>query len=249
MKCLRLLFLLSLACGLLSGCGKSKDDAALIVGTEPTFPPFEMTDDSGQIIGFDIDLIKAVAQAEGLKVEVQNLGFDGLIPALMSGHIDIIASGMTITDERRKQVDFSDPYVNSGLAIAISSDNKTIKSVDDLKSKKVAVQLGSTGSQKAEEMKASGMLAEVVTFNTVDLAIMELLNGGVAAVINDIPATKAYMTQQPGKIVMLPKPLSSESYGFALRQKRPELLKKINEGLEKVKADGTYDKLAAKYFK
>lgn len=219
-----------------------------LVGTEPTFPPFEFTDEAGEITGFDIDLIKAIAADQGFEVEVQNLGFDGLIMAVQSGNIDIIASGMTIKPEREEKVDFSTAYINAGLALAVADGNDEIQSVDDLKGKKVAVQIGSTGAAEAQRLMDEGIVAEVVTFNTVDVVMMELVNGGVDAVINDLPVTQAYMTKQPDKIQLVGEPLTSESYGFAVSEGNAELLEMINTGLQNMIDNGTYAELQTKYF-
>lgn len=237
-----------------SGCSDNQEETSVeemptyVVGTEPTFPPFEMTDDSGDIVGFDIDLIKEIGEDQGFNVEVQHVGFDALIPALSSGNIDIIASGMTITDEREKEVDFSEPYINAGLAVAVASDNGDISSMDDLQGKTAAVQLGSTGAAKANELKDAGVLSEVKEFGAVNVVMMELINGGVDVVINDLPVTEAYMIQQDGQIKIINDQLTSESYGFAVRSGNEELLTMLNNGLQNVEEDGTYDEIQAEYF-
>lgn len=219
------------------------------VGTEPTFPPFEMTDEkTGEIIGFDIDLIKAIAEDQGIKLEIINLGFDGLIPAVQTGNIDIVASGMSITAERQKEVDFSEAYIDAGLAIAVAEKDTAIKGKDDLKGKTVAVQIGTTGAKKAEELKEEGLIKSIKTFNTVDVVIMELMNGGVDAVINDKPVTEAYIAKQPGKIKIVGEVLESDSYGFAVKKGNSELLNKINAGLKKIKESGKYAEIQKKYF-
>ena len=233
------------------GCAKKEEPAAkaLIVGTEPTFPPFEMTDEkTGEIIGFDIELIKKIAEVQGFQVQIQSLGFDGLIPALQSGQIDIIASGMTITEERGKAVLFSEPYINAGLALAVLEKNEAIKGVADLTDKVVGVQIGTTGALQAEELLAAGQIKEIKTFNTIDIVMMELINGGVDAVINDLPVTVAYIAKQPGQIKIVGEPLTSESYGFAVRLTDKELAAKINAGLAELKKNGFYDELTKKYF-
>ncbi|NLT94707.1 MAG: basic amino acid ABC transporter substrate-binding protein [Clostridia bacterium] len=218
------------------------------VGTEPTFPPFEFTNEKNEIVGFDIDLIKAIAEDQGFEVEVQQLGFDGLILALQSGNIDIAASGMSITPERLQQVDFSDPYIDAGLAIAVANNNETIKGVDDLKGTKVAVQIGTTGAGKAQELLEAGLIKEIKTFPTVDVVMMELMNGGVDAVINDLPVTEAYISKQPGKIKVVGDVLESDSYGFAVRKGNTELLEKINAGLKNLKENGKFEEIQNKYF-
>jgi len=237
----------------LAGCGgqesASSDSKKLIVGTEPTFPPFEYQDENTkEIVGFDIDLIKAIAEEAGYEVEIQSLGFDGLIGALKSGNIDVIMSGMSITPEREEEVDFGTPYFDAGLMLAVPTDNTTINSFDDLQGKTVAVQIGTTGATKAEELKQAGIVKEVKTFDTMDAVFLELLNGTVDAVINDKPVNEVFMAKNPGKIKMVGDIVDGEQYGFAVASGQTELLQKLNEGLEKVKASGKYDEIKAKYF-
>ena len=163
MKLFKKLMIAALAAGMifsLSACGGSSTgsgssaDAASVKGEtfkaalEPTFPPFDTTDDSGKLTGLDVDLVNAIAEDQGFTVQWENLQFDGLIPALQAGNIDIIASGMSINEKREKQVDFSDPYYDSGLVVAVAADNTTIKGEEDLTpDMKVAAQIGTTGAQ------------------------------------------------------------------------------------------------------
>ncbi len=216
------------------------------VGTEAQFPPFEIVDDAGNVIGFDVDLMNAIAEDQGFKVIYQDQDFSGLIPALQTGNIDIIASGMTITEEREGQVDFSEPYINAGLALAVTVNNEEITSVDDLQGKTLAVQTGSTGYFKAEELKESGIVAEIKDFPHVNEAIEEVRIGGADAMINDLPVTNAFIAAQPGIIMIVGEPLNSESYGFAIREGNTELLEKLNTGLQNVKDSGEYDELISK---
>lgn len=220
-----------------------------IVGTEPTFPPFEYVDENtGEIVGFDIDLIKAIAERAGIQVEIKSMGFDGLIPALQSGNIDIVIAGMSVNEERAAVVDFGPSYWEAYLQIAVTADNEDIKSVEDLKDKTVGVQIGTTGAFKAEELKAQGLVKEVKTYNTVDVIFMELIQGNIDAVINDLPVTEAYMARNPGKIKLTGEPFEGEEYGYAVAKGNKELLEKLNAGLEQVRADGTFDELVLKYF-
>jgi polar amino acid transport system substrate-binding protein len=227
------------------GDASAGDMPTYIVGTEAQFPPFEIVDSSGNVVGFDVDLLNAIAEDQGFKVEYLDQDFAGLIPALQTGNIDIIASGMTITEEREGEVDFSEPYITAGLAIAVTTDNEEIQSVDDLKGKTVAVQTGSTGFMKAEELKKAGVIAEIKDFPHVNEAIEELKIGGADAMINDLPVTEAFIAAQPDVIKIVGEPLNSESYGFAVRTGNTELLQKLNAGLENVKASGKYDELKA----
>ena len=220
------------------------------VGTEPTFPPFDTTDEEQNIVGLDMDLIKAIGEDQGFEVTFENLTFDGLVPALKAGNIDIIAAGMNKDDpERQKQVDFSDAYYESKLMVAVTEDNNTIKSVDDLTpDMKVAAQTGTTGATKTQELADEGKIAEAVILDGLDTAMMQLLNGDVQAVINDKPVTEAYMKKQPDKIKMVGEPLNAENYGFAVQKGNTELLDKINDGLKNIKEDGTFDKLVDEWF-
>lgn len=220
------------------------------VGTEPTFPPFDTTDEEQNIVGLDMDIMKAIGKDQGFEVTFENLTFDGLVPAVKAGNIDIIAAGMNKDDpDRQKQVDFSDAYYESKLMVAVTKDNNTIKSVDDLTpDMKVAAQTGTTGASKTQELADEGKIAEAVILDGLDTAMMQLLNGDVQAVINDKPVTEAYMKKQPDKIKMVGEPLNAENYGFAVKKGNKELLDKINAGLANIKKDGTFDKLVDEWF-
>ncbi len=231
-----------LAASVLSACGGGQNDNTLRVGTEPAFPPFESTE-SGEIVGFDIDLLNAIGEKAGKTIEFESLPFDGLIPALQGGSIDAAVSGMTITEERAKTVDFSDPYFDAGLAIAVRDSTTNIQSLDDLEGKKIAVQIGTTGAATAEGVPNT----EVSTFDSAPLALQELANGNVDAVVNDAAVTD-YAIQSgniPG-ISIVGQVLTDESYGIAL-PKGSENLEAINTALAELKADGTYDALYEKW--
>ncbi len=239
----------------LSACGSSDDSGSgdtvvYKVGTEPTFPPFDTTDDNQNIVGLDMDLIKAIGEDQGFEVKFENLSFDGLIPALKAGNIDIVAAGMNKDDpERQKEVDFSDSYYDSQLYVAVTVDNDSITSIDDLTpDMKVAAQTGTTGAEKVKELKEEGKIKEAVILDGLDTVMMQLINGDVSAVINDKPVTEAYMKKQPDKIKMVGDALNAESYGFAVQKGNDELLKKINDGLKNIKEDGTFDKLVDEWF-
>ena len=233
-----------------AGCGggskeASKEQKVLKVGTEPTFAPFEFQEkDSKEFAGFDMDLARALGKKMGMKVEIQNMGFDALIPALNSGNIDMAAAGMSITDERKKAVSFSDPYYTSGLTIVVTKDNNEIKSLKDLEGKQLAVQIGSTGADKAA--KVAG--AKVTSFNTNAEVFLELENKGVDAVIIDKPVAAYYMTKEgKDKDKMVGETMDAESYGFAFK-KDSKLAADVNKALAELKKDGEYDKIYTKWF-
>ena len=239
-------FVLSLA---LVGCGGQSGTPAakvLKVGTEPTFAPFEFQDEkTKEYTGFDIDLMKAIGKQMGYEVQIVNMGFDGLIPALESNQIDAVASAMSITEERSKKINFSKPYYKSGLTMIVKADNNAIKSFKDLEGKRIAVQIGTTGAEEARNIKD----AKVREFNTVPDAFMELKNGGVDAVVNDAPVNDYYLAQTGTKDAkQVGDILNAESYGIATAKKNTELVGKINKALDDLKANGEYDKIYMKWF-
>ena len=232
----------------LVGCGKQEAPKAKVlkVGTEAGFAPFEFQDEATkEYTGFDIDLIKAIGKQMGYEVQVQNMGFDGLIPALEANNIDLAISGMTITEERSKKVSFSKPYYKSGLTMVVKSDNTTIKSFKDLEGKKIAVQLGTTGADEAKKFKD----AQVREFNSAPEAFLELKAGGVDAVVNDKPVNEYYIAKAGGKDVkIVGKPLTAEDYGIAASGKNKELAAQISKALEELKKNGEYEKIYVKWF-
>ncbi len=241
------MFILSLG---LAGCGSSQPQQAakkvLKVGSDTAFAPFEFQDEkTKEYVGFDMDLIKALGKQMGYEVEVQSLNFDGLIPALESGNIDATISAMTITDERAKKVNFTKPYYKSGLSMVVKSDNDTIKSFTDLDGKRIAVQIGTTGADEAKKIKD----AKIREFNTAPEAFLELKNGGVDAVVNDMPVNDYYIKQAGGKDAKtVGAPLSSEDYGIATAKKNTELAKKFDQALDELKKNGEYEKIYVKWF-
>ncbi len=221
------------------------EEKVIKVATEPTFPPFEMqAQEGGNLEGFDIDLMKAIGKEAGLKVEFESLPFDGIIPALQSGTVDAAISGITITAERAQIVSFSRPYFKSGLALAVKKNNQNIKSFDELKNKKIAVQIGTTGARKVEEIPD----AQIRTFDNVPLALQELLNGNVDAVVNDAPVTLYAIKKgnlQGLKVVS--ELLTEEYYGIALPKNSP-YLDTINKALLTLIENGTYQAIYQQWF-
>jgi His/Glu/Gln/Arg/opine family amino acid ABC transporter permease subunit len=241
-----LLLLLSFA-----GCDNAPASSSTLtvnVGTEPTFPPFEARSEKGEFVGFDIDLMRAIGKKAGFQVQFKDLGFDALVSALNAGQIDVIASAMSITDERKNAVDFSDPYVEAGLVIAVRQQEQALQNADGLADKSVAVQQGSTGAEAAEKLKSEGKLREIKYFQTVPLAMLELSKGGVDAVINDRPTAQSYITSNPGQARVLPGALKSDSYGLAIKKGNTELLAKVNRALRELKAQGFLKRLEDDYF-
>ncbi len=214
------------------------------VATEPTFPPFEAKGTGGELVGFDIDLIKAVGQAAGMTVEFQSLPFDGMIPALQANTVDAAVAAMTITPERAQTISFSRPYFKAGLAIAVPQDNTTITNLDSLKGKNIAAQIGTTGAKKAKSISG----AQVREFDSAPLTLQELANGNVDAVIHDAPVILyAIKTGNIKGLKVVGELVTEEYYGIALPKNSPNL-NAINTALAKVISDGTYAQIYKKWF-
>lgn len=213
------------------------------VATEATFPPFEF-EQGGQLTGFDIDLMQAIGKEANLNIDLRNLPFDGIIPALQARTVEAAISGMTITPERAQAISFSRPYFKAGLAIAVQENNQTIKNFEDLKGKKIAVQIGTTGALEAAKIPG----ATVSQFDSAPLALQELLNGRVDAVVTDKPVT-LYAIKEEGLrgVKVVGELLTEEFYGIALPQNSP-YLQLINDALGRVIESGRYDAIFQQWF-
>ena len=252
-KALVLMMTLLMAVMMVAGCGGGDKKAPAVqapkvlkVGTEPTFAPFEFQKEgSKEFDGFDMDLIRAIGKQLNMKVEILNMGFDALIPAINAGNIDVAIAGMTITPDRQKAVDMSDPYYVSGLVVVVGKDNAAVKSVNDLNNKGIAVQIGTTGAERAAKVPG----AKVKNFNTNAEVFLELKNKGVEAVIIDKPVAEYFLATGGGKdyAKIVGDTMEAESYGISLKKNSP-LTKEINKALLDLKKNGEYDKLYAKWF-
>ncbi|GAW29317.1 basic amino acid ABC transporter substrate-binding protein [Carboxydocella sp. ULO1] len=225
--------------------GKQK----IVVGTDAAYAPFEYVEEgTGKIVGFDAELMQAIGEAAGLEVEMKNIGWDGLIPGLKSGSVDAVISAMTITEERAREVSFSEPYFKAVQYIAIK-EGAPYSKPEDLVGKKIGVQLNTTGHFAAEKIPGVNK-ADIRTFDTTPAALTELVNGGVEAVVADSPVVLEFIKKNPNAKVTYfdPKFPQEDNYGIAVKKENTELLNKINEGLKKVKESGKYDELYKKYF-
>ena len=236
----------------LSNCGTSSEDGlarvqksgVLKVGTDATYPPFEWIDTAtGQVEGFDIDLVREICKEIGCKPEFVVVPFDGIIAGLVSQKYHMIASTFTITPERAKEVAFSDPYYDGGQAIAVPIYDSATLSVEDLKGKTVAVQLGTTGERRASQIPD----AEVIAFENIGAAFIDMENGRVDAVINDRPTTELIIRQRGAAKIVGPT-LTAEEYGLAVTHADKDLLSAINRALAKIKADGRFEAMRSKWF-
>ena len=224
----------------------AKNQRKLVVGMDATYPPFGSQDtETRQYVGYDVDIIRAIGRIEGFEVEVRNLSFDGLIPALKTGSIDIAINDITITPERAKSVDFSNRYYIAGLGVVVNANNTTITKPEDLEGKRLAVSIGSTGEIASRGIKN----AKVRIFNQLTECYLELRNNGVDAVVNDIPTNDYYVaTAGRGKVKSLPIALTREDLGIAVKKGNKELLDRINRGLAAIKQNGEFARIFEKWF-
>lgn len=236
------LLLLSAACLVSSGCGRSNK---LIIATDATYPPFETLNEKGEFSGADMDMGRELAKHLGREVEFRNINFDGLIAALKSGSVDIVISAMTANDERRKSIAFSDPYVKTGLAI-LAHAKSPVQGMNDLKApgRRVVVRLGTTGEQFVKEHLPQ---ATVVSLDSDTACVMEVVKGGVDAWIYDQLSLMNYHERHPDTTRALLKPVREEFWAIGLRQGDDELRTKVNEFLAKFRAEGGFKKLAEKH--
>jgi lysine-arginine-ornithine-binding protein len=240
------------ACGGSQGATGSTSSTGLgtvKVGTNAEYPPFESVDANGKIIGFDIDLMNAIGKAAGFTPEFTNTKWDGIFVALASGEFDAVSSAVTITEERKQAMAFSDPYFNAGQMIAVKKGSPVTKP-EDLAGKKVGVQLGTTGDVWISDQAEKGTIAaEVARYDEITLAFQALANGDIDAIVNDAPTSADIIKANPEwGVSLVGQPFTDEFYGFAIRKERADVIKAINEGLAKVKASGEYDKIYTQWF-
>ncbi|HEX7714449.1 MAG TPA: basic amino acid ABC transporter substrate-binding protein [Bacillota bacterium] len=215
----------------------------LTVGTDATYAPFESIDKNGNFVGFDMDLMRLVADQTGMELKLVNINWDGIIPGLMNGNYDCLISAMTITPERKKQINFSDPYFSIRQAIVVKKDNNTIKGPKDLEGKTVTVQNGTTGDLYASKIKSIKMKR----FDTNPQAIQELLNNNAdAAVMDDLVAISAIKTASGLKMVTI-EDIEPENYGIGIRKDNTALLAKINQAIDALKKNGKLAALEKQY--
>lgn len=219
-----------------------------VVGTDAAYAPFESQNEKGEIVGMTIDMLSAVAQKAGVEIKFVNTPWEGIFNSLQQGDRDILASSITITDERKQTMDFTNPYFDAYQLIAVKANSKVSK-FDDLKKLKVGVQTGTTGDEVVTKQQGKNS-TNIKRFESTPLALKELEAGGVDAVVADNGVVINYVTNNPGAKfkTVSDKAFAPEQYGFAVKKGNAELLEKLNKGLADIKADGSYDKIYAKYF-
>lgn len=245
----------------LAACGKQEDKSAAapapqaaaarvyVVGVESAYAPFSSENEQKEVVGFDIDVMKALAKKIGIEVKFVPTPFEGFFNFLAQGDRDLLISAITITDERKKSVAFSDPYFVATQTIALPAAESKVSKMEDLKPLTVGTQSATSGDELVQQVLGKNS-AKIKRFDSTPLALKELENGGVDAVVADEPVVKNYIANNPNsKLRTVTDPsFPKEDYGIAVRKDDPELLAKINKALAEMKADGSFAAISAQYF-
>lgn len=240
---LKILLLVSLLVVL--SCSKKEEKDVLYVGTNAEYPPFEYLDENGNVVGFDVELINEISKIIGKKIEIKDMTFDGLIPALEAKTIDILIAGITATESRKKVINFSKPYFESQQAIIVKEDNNTITNFDSLNNTYiVGVVLGYVGDVALTESKK---VDKIERFNRTADTVVALQNGKIDAAIMDYPIAVGYIKNNEG-LKAIKTDLSIQELCIGFRKEDTKLLEDVNKALDTLKENGKYDELVKKYF-
>lgn len=239
------LFALTLALAMMFAAAAASAET-LRVGMNAEFAPFEYLDEDSAVVGFDAELIAAIAEKMGMELEIENMFFDVLLDALTEGSVDCVCSGMTITEQRREIVDFSDAYFTAAQAVVALRGNDSIHSLDDLKGRKVAVQSGTIGHSMA--LNDLGCDVSDTVYKIATDAAFDVLEGRADCMIIDSAVAQNLVEKYDSLFILEGMNMPAEEYGVAVAKGNTELLNRINEALAAVKTDGVYDALLAKYF-
>lgn len=237
----------------LAACGSDNDEGSgdsegkvYKVGIDTTYPPFEYEED-GEYKGIDVDLINAIAENQGFEIELNPMDFGGIIPAVQAGQLDVAIAGMSITDERKEVVDFSEPYFEAGLTLVAKAGNSDIKSLEDLEGKTVVVKTGTTGAEFAQENQEEYGY-EITTLEDSPSMFQEVSNGNADVLIEDYPVIAYAIAESNLDLEIVGERLNGDNYGIAvLKGENADLLEKINAGLQELRDSGEYDEILSKY--
>ena len=217
-----------------------------VIASDSTFAPFEFQNSDGKYVGIDVDLVKRIAELQGFPIEFKFIGFSSAVQAVEAGQADAIIAGMTVTDERKKSFDFSEPYFNSGIQIAVKKDNTKITSYDELKGQTVGAKIGTESADFLEKNKDTYGFS-IKYLDSTDALYSALEIGEIEAMMDDYPVIGYGVAQNQPLITPIPKE-SGGSYGFAVKKgQNAELIEMFNEGLKELKQTGEYDKIVGSY--
>lgn len=242
----------------LTGCGKTSTNTSsqkstngkekFIVGLDDNFPPMGFRNEKGEIVGFDIDLATEAAKRMGMTVEFKPVDWDGITMSLRNKDIDVIWNGLTITDKRKQQINFTKAYLQNKQIIVVKEGAKISKK-SDLSGMVVGIQMGSSSEEALNGDKdLVKSLKDVRKFADNTQALLDLKNGGIDAVVVDEVVGRYYISKKPGEYKVLDEDLGKEEYGVGVRKEDKDFLEKLDKALDDMKKDGTADKISEKWF-
>lgn len=229
----------------LSTLEQIKKDGVLKMGLNDTYPPMEFRDEMHNLVGFDVDLGQEIGKKLEVKTEIKTNDWSGIILSLKSKKYDMILSTMSITDERKKEINFSEPYIVGGQKLVVKKDEKNIKSEKDLKGKIIGCQMGTTGEVSASKIEG---IKELKKYDGVTQAFSDLAVGRIDAVIADGQVAGYYLKKRSGDLILLDTKLTSEPVGIGFRKEDTDLRDKVQKALDDLKKEGTLSKLSEKWF-
>ena len=242
-KVLALIMAMLLIVCALAACGTTNEAETLKMGTNAAFPPYEYKEGEA-FVGIDVEIADAIAKELGTTLEVVDMEFDSIIPAVQKGEVSFGMAGMTVNEERKLEVDFTSSYA-TGVQVVIVPENSDIATLEDLEGKKIGTQLGTTGDMYSKDDYGE---ENVTSYGKGADAVIALKGGDVDAVIIDNEPAKAFVAENEG-LKILETEYAVEDYAIAVSKENTELLGKINAALEKLTADGTVDAIISKYIK
>ncbi|SOC17130.1 amino acid ABC transporter substrate-binding protein (PAAT family) [Ureibacillus xyleni] len=238
---------------MLAACGTSESDTKvstsgdagegekitkIVAGTEATFAPFEYMNDKGEVVGLDVDILNAMTEELGIEYEIRNVGWEPVFQQVQNGELDFGASGITITEERKETFDFTEPYHEATQVLVVKEDS-SVTSAEDVKGKKVSVQINSTGHVAAKDLLGETN-PDIMAYENLPIAIQEVINGTAEAAIGDNAVVFEYLKNNPdAKLkVIEDDAFAKEYYAFMVKKGNKEVLDILNEGLQKIKDSG-----------
>ena len=245
MKKLSIVLIIVLSALMLFSCAqKEEQNNVYVFATDATWPPLEYIDESGNLTGFEVELVPMIGEKVGVKMEAKNIPWDTIFAGLANGQYDGVASGVSVTEDRKKTMDFSTPILEAGQVIIVKKAS-TVSGIDDIKGLKVGVQIGTTGDLVLDDY-------DVVRkqYDDIGLALQDMLNGNIDACVCDSLIASDFVLANPNykdKLKVAGSAFTQEDIAIAVKKGNKELLDLINKGLAELKADGSYDKLKAKW--
>lgn len=230
---------------MLFSCAKKEESAKVYVfATDATWPPLEYIDESGNLTGFEVELVPMIGEKVGVKMEAKNIPWDTIFAGLANGQYDGVASGVSVTEDRKKTMDFSTPILQVGQVMIVRNDSK-VKGAEDMKGLRVGVQIGTTGDLVLDDYDVTRK-----QYDDIGLAIQDMLNGNLDACVCDSLIASDYVLANENyknRLKVAGEPFTEEDIAIAVKKGNSELLGLVNKGLEMMKADGSYDALKAKW--